>query len=102
VDSKERTIWIANAHRGDGKRFVVPADEKLTAFVELEAAIRAVERPEPRNRQSTMHKAVRVFALARFAVSNQTAQSSASLYLMRQIENCNGEMQACLWHHFSI
>jgi hypothetical protein len=28
------------AHRGDGKRFVVRADEKLTAFVELEAAIR--------------------------------------------------------------
>jgi hypothetical protein len=25
--------------RGDGKRFVVRADEKLTGFVELEAAI---------------------------------------------------------------
>jgi hypothetical protein len=36
-----RTIWIADAHRGDGKRFVVHADEKLTAFLELEAAIRA-------------------------------------------------------------
>jgi hypothetical protein len=36
-----RTIWIADAHRGGGKRFVVRADEKLTAFVELEAAIRA-------------------------------------------------------------
>jgi hypothetical protein len=31
-----RTIWIADAHR-DGKRFIVRADEKLTAFVELEA-----------------------------------------------------------------
>jgi len=38
VDSEERTIWIADAHRGYGKRFVVRADEKLTAFVELEAA----------------------------------------------------------------
>jgi hypothetical protein len=28
-------------HRGDGKRFVVRADEKLTAFLELEAAIQA-------------------------------------------------------------
>jgi hypothetical protein len=28
-------------HRGDEKRFVVRADEKLTAFVELESAIRA-------------------------------------------------------------
>jgi hypothetical protein len=27
--------------RGDGKRFVVQADELLTAFVELEAATRA-------------------------------------------------------------
>jgi hypothetical protein len=32
---------FADAHRGDGKRFVVRADEKLTAFVELESAIRA-------------------------------------------------------------
>jgi len=30
-----------DAHRGDGKRFVVQADEKLTAFLELEFAIRA-------------------------------------------------------------
>jgi hypothetical protein len=39
IDSEGRTIWIADAHRGDGKRFVVRADEKLTAFVELEATI---------------------------------------------------------------
>jgi hypothetical protein len=36
VDSEGRTIWIADAHRGDGKRFIVHADEKLTAFLELE------------------------------------------------------------------
>jgi hypothetical protein len=41
LDSEGRTIWIADAHRGDGKRFIVYADEKLTAFVELESAIRA-------------------------------------------------------------
>jgi hypothetical protein len=34
-----RTIWIADAHCDDGKRFVVRADEKLTAFMELEAAV---------------------------------------------------------------
>jgi hypothetical protein len=45
IDSSGRTIWIADAHR-DGKRFVVRADEKLTAFVELESVIRAAERPE--------------------------------------------------------
>jgi len=33
------TIFVADTHRGDGKHFVAHADEKLTAFVELEAAI---------------------------------------------------------------
>jgi hypothetical protein len=33
VDSDVRTIWIADAHRGDGKRFVLRADEKLTALI---------------------------------------------------------------------
>ena len=40
IDSNGRTIWIADAHRSNGKRFVVRADEKLTAFVELESAMR--------------------------------------------------------------
>jgi hypothetical protein len=38
IDSNGRTIRIADAHRDDGKRFVVRADEKLTAFLELESA----------------------------------------------------------------
>jgi hypothetical protein len=38
VDREGRTIWIADAHRDDGKRFVVQADEKLTAFLELQLA----------------------------------------------------------------
>jgi hypothetical protein len=29
VDREGRTIWIADAHRDDGKRFVVRADEIL-------------------------------------------------------------------------
>ena len=33
LDSSGRTIWIADAHRDDGRRFVVRADEKLTAFL---------------------------------------------------------------------
>jgi hypothetical protein len=37
IDSNWRTIWIADAHRGDGKRYVVHDDEKLTAFVEEKA-----------------------------------------------------------------
>jgi hypothetical protein len=39
IDSNGRTIWIADAHRGYGKRFIVHADELLTAFMELEKAI---------------------------------------------------------------
>ena len=39
IDSNGRTIWIADAHRGDGKGFVGRAEEKLTAFVELESTI---------------------------------------------------------------
>jgi hypothetical protein len=37
IDSEGRTIWIADAHRDDGKRFIVRADEILTAFLELES-----------------------------------------------------------------
>jgi hypothetical protein len=39
IDSNGRTIW-ADAHRGDGKRFVVHAEKELTAFVELESAVK--------------------------------------------------------------
>ena len=38
VDFQGQTIWITDAHRGDGRRFVARADEKLTAFVELESS----------------------------------------------------------------
>jgi hypothetical protein len=34
-----RTNWIADAHPDDGRRFVVHADEKPTAFLDLESTI---------------------------------------------------------------
>ena len=37
IDSNGQTIWIVDAHRDGGKRFVVRADEPLTAFLELES-----------------------------------------------------------------
>ena len=40
LDFEGRTIWVADAPRDDGKRFIVRADEKLTAFVELESVTR--------------------------------------------------------------
>jgi hypothetical protein len=33
-------IFVADGHRDDDKRFVVRAEEKVTAFLRLEAAIR--------------------------------------------------------------
>jgi hypothetical protein len=41
IDPNGRTIWIADAHRDDEKRFVARADEKLTAFLGLAAAVHA-------------------------------------------------------------
>ena len=42
VDSRGRSIWIVDAHRDDGRRFIVRADEILTAFVELERQVLTV------------------------------------------------------------
>jgi hypothetical protein len=52
VDSNGRTIFVVDAHRDDGKRFVVRADEKLTAFTEVEAAVRVVSLERPSERAS--------------------------------------------------
>jgi hypothetical protein len=40
MNTDGKTVFVADAHRSDGKRFVVRADELLTAFVELERAVR--------------------------------------------------------------
>jgi hypothetical protein len=39
INSNRQRIFVADAHRDDGKRFVVRADEKLTALLELQRAI---------------------------------------------------------------
>jgi hypothetical protein len=41
LDSDGQTIWVADAHR-DGKRFIVRADDLLTAFAELERQVLTV------------------------------------------------------------
>jgi len=45
-DHAGRTIWIADAHRGYGKRFIVRADEKLNAFLEVESLIPGSTEPQ--------------------------------------------------------
>ena len=57
--TRAESIFVADAHRGDGKRFVVRADEKLTAFLEIESAIRAVS---PSKRIHRARLAVRCIA----------------------------------------
>jgi hypothetical protein len=37
IDSSGRALFTADAHRSDRKRFIVTADKKLTAFLELES-----------------------------------------------------------------
>jgi len=39
MDSNGRTMWIVDAYRGDERRFVARAEEKLTAFLELKSAV---------------------------------------------------------------
>jgi hypothetical protein len=40
VDPNGKTIFVADAHRDNGKRFIVTADEKLRAFLELQRVTR--------------------------------------------------------------
>src|SRR6266576_5428174 len=46
--SNGRMIWIADAHRDGAKRFVARANNKLTAFVELESALGLAAIAHPR------------------------------------------------------
>jgi hypothetical protein len=39
IDAAGRVIFTADAYARDGRRFTVLADEMLTAFLELQAAI---------------------------------------------------------------
>ena len=45
--SRGKQSGLTDAHRGDGKRFVVRADEKLTAFLDLERVARDEVKPHP-------------------------------------------------------
>lgn len=41
IDERGETRWIVDAHRGDGRRYIVQSDELLTAFLELEQQAQA-------------------------------------------------------------
>jgi integrase len=59
IDSTGRIIWIADAHRGDGKRFVVRADEKRTPMIPEARALFERMRAE-RPREALNEKVFRV------------------------------------------
>lgn len=40
LTTKKKLLFIVDAHRGDGRRFIVHSDEKLSAFSELERVVR--------------------------------------------------------------
>jgi hypothetical protein len=40
VNDEGRDIFVVDAHRDDGKRYIVRSDEKLTAFLETERVTR--------------------------------------------------------------
>ena len=77
VDSEGRTLWIVDAHRDNGKRFIVTADEKLRAFLELESAIRAAECPQDCGRRE-----IRLDKLSRRVIKTLSVTSpDVSTYL---------------------
>jgi len=41
TDDRGQQFWVAAAEREDSGRFIMQADERVTAFMELEATIRA-------------------------------------------------------------
>ena len=51
IDSAGRMLFTADAHRDNGKRFIVIADEKLTAFLELK---RVTHDDSDRNQTATV------------------------------------------------
>ena len=53
-DRDGQAVWIADAHRDNGKRFIVCADEKLTALLELEWAIRGTGYKQVQKRSSVL------------------------------------------------
>ena len=39
VVTRDGWHWIVDAHRGDGRRYIVQSDEVLSAFLELESTL---------------------------------------------------------------
>lgn len=51
ITRDDKAIYTADAHKGEAKRFVVQADELLTAFIELENTTRSADQGEQLDKQ---------------------------------------------------
>jgi len=56
---RRANTWIVDAHRGDGKRFIVRGDEKLTASLELERSSGRIEVRRENFRQTKPQKRIK-------------------------------------------
>jgi hypothetical protein len=61
TDRKGRAIWVVAAEQSDAGRIIVRPDEKQSAFVELESAVRCA-RPSGQSNQLLSQKAKRTNA----------------------------------------
>jgi hypothetical protein len=79
TDHEGRQFWVAAAERDDAGRFIVRADEKLTAFVELEAA---------RFERQRAAICLLVYRAARFAeVSSQEVRRKETRWLLAALSS---------------
>ncbi|MGC1323807.1 MAG: hypothetical protein WA849_16625 [Candidatus Udaeobacter sp.] len=85
IDSSGRTIWITDAHRDDGQRFIVHADDKLTAFLELESAICAAERPEDCGVRETKPRQTVADHLRTFSITSSDSFTLSSARLNKPL-----------------
>ena len=90
-----RTIWIADAHR-DGKRYVVRADEKLTAFMELETAIpRCREKINEKTQGSVGQQSASHCTSTLESIGYETITSDAALFNVECLGRRLVEFRAC-------
>jgi len=91
-------IWIADAHRDYGKRSIVPADEKLTAFLELERAIyHALKMPCSRNFRSSDPTPFPDQKWVRLCFSNKNAIAAQSVVIATIRFDESGQPPNVVW-----
>ena len=84
IDSEWRTIWIVDAHRGDEKRYVVRADEKVTAFLKCKSGTKCALF----GAESDHLLSVKLFYLREYSIRCHTIESLARAALILALALC--------------